>query len=163
MAKVILYRRVNPLPIGVAEHIARPEQFPDVERYYTEVKKYVRRHGYIESFFGRRRYIPGIHSTNRGVFQAACREAVNMVTAGTAGDLFKLSIIRASNYRVPVINIHDELIFDIPETRLSEEIPILKKSMQMLMDEDPKFPCPLAVTVKIGDTWGDLEATHEYD
>lgn len=138
-------------------------QFPDVERYYTEVKKDVRRHGYIESFFGRRRYIPGIHSANRGVFQAALREAVNMVTAGTAGDLFKLSIISTTPVSVPVINIHDELIFDIPKAELSETVPVLRNLMQSLMDGNPKFPCLLTVTVKIGDTWGDLEETHEYN
>ena len=81
----------------------------------------MREHGYVETLFGRRRYIPEIHSTNFNVRNAAERAAINMPVQGTAADIIKIAMNRldAEMQRrkmrsLMTLQIHDELMFECP-------------------------------------------------
>jgi len=123
------------------------------------VKIFARENGYVETELGRRRYIPEINSTNIQLRNQAERMAVNMPIQGLAADIIKLAMIAADRLiqeKYPkarmVLQIHDELLFEVPESEAEKFARDIKAEMETIY----KLSVPLAVDVKIGDNWGEV-------
>lgn len=133
--------------------------FPAIRSFIDDSIGFARENGYVETLFGRRRYLPDINAKNATVRALAERNAVNAPIQGTAADIIKLAMIRVDR-RIEeaalksrmVLQIHDELMFDA----LPEEVPELKKIVVEVMENVLKLSVPLTVECSDGKNW--LEA-----
>ncbi len=106
--------------------------------------------------FGRRRYIPEIRSRDRNVFLAAQRAAVNTPLQGTAADIIKLAMIEVQkeidsaelNTKM-IMQVHDELVFEVPENEKERAAKMIKEKMEGVT----KLAVPLTVDLSIGNNW----------
>jgi len=137
------------------------KKFPGIKRYMEEAKAFAREHGYVQTLLKRRRYLPDIHSSNPTVRGLAERIAINMPIQGTAADMIKLAMIRIHkllNQSYPeaklILQVHDELIFDVPEKDVDSFIPAIIDIMKNALP----LKVPIEVSVGKGKNW--LEA-HE--
>ncbi len=133
---------------------------------FTKVKSFIdnsiafaREHEYAETLLGRRRYLKNINSKNRNMKQFEERVAVNMPIQGTAADMIKLAMINVQNELEKidaktkmVLQVHDELVFDVPKDELNIVKPIIQKNME----EAFILRVPTVVDIGVGDNW--LEA-----
>ena len=136
------------------------EKYPGMQRYTSETIQRVREYGYVETLFGRRRYIPEIHSTNFNVRNAAERAAVNMPVQGTAADIIKIAMNRldAEMQRrkmrsLMILQVHDELIFECP----GEELEDMRRLCLEIMPKSLDMKVPLKVDTKTGRNWGEMQ------
>ncbi|MGA9524276.1 MAG: DNA polymerase I [Myxococcaceae bacterium] len=134
------------------------ERYAGIRRYLDETVEQVRRTGFVETLFGRRRYIPDIHSRNRNAAQAAERAAINMPIQGTAADLIKMAMIQldqrlaAGGFRARMLlQVHDELLFEAPEAEVEQIVALSRE----LMSGVASLRVPLKVEVGAGPTWAD--------
>jgi len=134
------------------------ENYPQVAQFLDEVKISARGAGYVETEMGRRRYIPEINSTNVQLRNAAERMAVNMPIQGLAADIIKLAMLAADRliakkYREVrmVLQIHDELLFEVPEPQTEKFSRDIKREMEGVH----KLAVPLIADVSAGDNWGE--------
>ena len=133
--------------------------FPAIRSYIEDTKAAARETGYVETVFGRRRYLPDINSRNATLRALAERNAVNAPIQGTAADIIKLAMIRVQQeidtlelQSRMVLQVHDELVFDA----VPEEIPTLKKAVVAGMEGVVQLSVPLTVECNDGENW--LEA-----
>ena len=133
--------------------------FPSILSFIEDTKAAARETGYVETLFGRRRYIPEINSKNGTIRALAERNAVNAPIQGTSADIIKLAMIavdrvitKAGLKSKMVLQIHDELVFDA----VPEEIDALKKIVVENMENVVKLSVPLTVECNYGKNW--LEA-----
>ena len=156
--------------LQIPTHVAREfitnyfAGFPGVKTYTEETLKLAREHGYVSTLLGRRRYIPEINSPNRNFRLFAERAAVNMPIQGTAADIMKIAMIhtheRLSEMRVQtqmVLQVHDELVFEVPPNELDLVAPVIRSAMEQAMSLD----VPLKVDVKAGKNWCETEIVRE--
>jgi DNA polymerase I len=136
-------------------------RFPSVSAYIERTIADARRDGYVQTILGRRRYMPGLTSSNYMLRAAAEREATNAPLQGSAADLMKLAMVkidrrlRASGYDATMLlQIHDELIFDVAKAHVREVAAFVRDEMEQAI----KLSVPLEVTVKTGNNWYDVEA-----
>ncbi|MCS7050112.1 MAG: DNA polymerase I, partial [Thermomicrobium sp.] len=136
------------------------QRFPGVARYLDETKRRAAAVGYVETLFGRRRYIPQINSTNPARRQAAERMAVNMPLQGTAADIMKLAMIRVHRSLADqslrsrlLLQVHDELVLEVPESELHLVAHLVVSAMRSVVS----LTVPLEVETKAGPNWADLE------
>ncbi|MDD5401957.1 MAG: DNA polymerase I [Dehalococcoidales bacterium] len=136
------------------------EKYPGVKKYLEETRELARSQGYVQTVLGRRRMIPEINSPNRNIREAAERMAINMPVQGTSADIVKVAMInldREINSRQlktrMLLQVHDELIFEVPET----EIGVVSGLVRELMANAIKLDIPVKVDLKAGTTWGDME------
>ena len=136
------------------------EKRPQVKTYLEETKKEARLKGYVQTILGRRRYIPEIHSPNRNIRESAERMAINMPVQGTSADIIKVAMVRlAQEMRERklksrmLLQVHDELIFEVPE----EELNTMRSLTLKVMTSAVKMDVPLKVDMKTGINWGDME------
>ena len=139
-------------------------KYPGIQSYIDEIKDYVRSTGYVKTILGRRRYIPEVEASNLIIRQAGERMAVNMPIQGSAADIMKLAMIRIhskldeSRLRSKLLlQVHDELIFEVPENELSELREIVYHEMSHALQGHLDFVVPLKVDVKMGVNWGDMK------
>jgi DNA polymerase-1 len=132
------------------------ERYTGVHDYMERIRETAEQQGYVETLFGRRLYLPEINSRNHMRKQAAARAAINAPMQGTAADIIKMAMIDVDQWlqkELPEVRItlqvHDELVLEIPESRLEEVLPELKKRMEGAANLD----VPLIVDVGIGDNW----------
>lgn len=133
--------------------------FPSIRGFIDETVAGARSNGYVETLFGRRRYLPDINSHNANVRALAERNAVNAPIQGTAADIIKLAMTavarRLEEERLEarmVLQIHDELLLELPEAEVDAVRKILTEEMEGVM----KLDIPLTVECDYGKTW--LEA-----
>ena len=133
--------------------------FPAIRSFIDDSIAFARENGYVETLFGRRRYLPDIHAHNANVRALAERNAVNAPIQGTSADIIKLAMIgvaarlREEGLRSKmVLQIHDELLFDA----LPEEVPALQALVKDVMENVIKLSVPLTVECSAGINW--LEA-----
>ncbi len=144
-----------------AEFIANYfKTFGGIKRYLEKTKEKARELGFVETLFGRRRYLPEINSSVYEIIAAAERMAINMPVQGTAADIIKLAMIKIQkeileeNLEVKLLlQVHDELVFEIKKDLVGKFVPQIKKTME----EVYKLSVPIKVDVSAGDNWGDLE------
>jgi DNA polymerase-1 len=139
-------------------------RFPDVREYIEATIEGGRRDGYVSTILGRRRYMPGLVSGNYMLRAAAEREATNAPLQGSAADLMKLAMVRIDRAfeearldGAMLLQIHDELIFEVRENRLTETANLVRNHMERAIE----LSVPLEVTLKSGRNWYDVEAMNE--
>lgn len=132
--------------------------FPSIRRYIDNTLDSARKNGYVETLFGRRRYLPDINSGNATVRAFAERNAVNAPVQGTAADIIKLAMIgvdrqlREGGYKsMMVLQIHDELLLEVP----SAEIETVKAMLVSQMENVVSLSVPLTVECNYGKNWLD--------
>ncbi len=135
------------------------QSFNGVAAYLETIRNFAREWGYVETLFGRRRYIPDIRAANRGLRQAAERMAVNMPIQGTAADIMKLAMIRTDRALREsgmaarlLLQVHDELVLEAPRDELDPLVALLREAMGGAAE----LVVPLDVDVKVGDNWRDM-------
>ena len=133
--------------------------FPAIRSFIDGSIAFARENGYVQTLFGRRRYLPDIHSRNATVRALAERNAVNAPIQGTSADIIKLAMIgvekrlRESGLQSRmVLQIHDELLFDA----LPDEVPALEELVTDVMEHVISLSVPLTVACSHGANW--LEA-----
>ncbi len=135
--------------------------YPALTTWQEETKRDAARKMYIETWLGRRRYLPNIRSDNWGLKSFAERCALNTPIQGTAADILKLAIVRileglpSRPWLKPILQIHDELTFIIPKERLSETISFIRECMEQ--QPFPEFDLPLVAEASAGENFGSLE------
>jgi DNA polymerase-1 len=139
-------------------------RFPKVRAYIESVIKQGREDGYVSTLLGRRRYMPALRSSNFMLRSAAEREATNAPLQGSAADLMKLAMVRiARRLREGSIDarmllqIHDELIFEVRENALADAARMVREEMERVVE----LSVPLAVSLKTGSNWYDVEETND--
>ncbi len=133
--------------------------YPKLRNYISEQIDFAREHGYVQTVLGRRRYLKDINGSNQVVRGAAERNAINAPIQGSAADIIKIAMIRihqkleAGNYKSKMLlQVHDELVFDIYKPELEE----LQKMIKSEMENAYKLEVPLDVEMGVGKDW--LEA-----
>ena len=133
--------------------------FPSIIAYIEKVKTDARENGYVETLFHRRRYLPDINSKNSTLRSLAERNAVNAPIQGTAADIIKLAMIAVDGKMTEagieskmVLQIHDELLFDV----IPSELDVLRAIVVESMENVVKLSVPLTVECNHGKNW--LEA-----
>ena len=133
--------------------------FPAIRSFIDDSIAFARENGYVETLFGRRRYLPDINARNASLRALAERNAVNAPIQGTSADIIKLAMIRVDRRLSEaglrsrmVLQIHDELLFDA----LEDEVDTLKKIVVEEMEQVIKLSVPLTVECSAGKNW--LEA-----
>ena len=130
------------------------ERFEGVANYLEEMKELARTQGYVETLLGRRRYIPEIRARNPGMRGFGERTATNSPIQGTAADLIKLAMIRlhgrlADSPARMLLQVHDELLFEAPESEARELANLVREEMEGAIELD----VPLKVDLGIGESW----------
>ncbi len=139
--------------------------FPQLAAYLENTKSFARREGYTETPYGRRRYFAGINSTIPFMRAQAERMAINAPIQGMEADVVRIAMVRADdfiekeglrdNVRL-LLQIHDELIFEIKEGLVSVIAPKLKHILETIVPAEITKHVPLEVGTKTGKTWGEL-------
>ena len=133
------------------------ETFPRVKSYLDETIQEAKQQGWTQTYFGRKRYIPELLSTNRTVHAFGERTAMNHPMQGTAADLIKLAMIavdqrlRQSGLKaIMLLQVHDELVFEAPEGECDQ---LRELAIEVMTKVAPDFVVPLEVNVAVGDSW----------
>ena len=135
--------------------------YPALTTWQEETKQDAARKMYIETWLGRRRYLPNICSENWGLKSFAERCALNTPIQGTAADILKLAIVRILEglperpWLKPILQIHDELTFIIPKEKLNEAVDFIRACMEH--QPFPEFDLPLVAEASAGESFGNLE------
>ncbi|MBX3395009.1 MAG: DNA polymerase I [Phycisphaerae bacterium] len=134
-------------------------RYPRIRGFLDQCVEHARRHGYVKTILGRRRPIADISSRNQAARNAAERLAVNTVVQGSAADLIKRAMInldrRIETERRPMrmlLQVHDELVFEVPRERAAEEARVIVKEMS----EALTLNVPIRVDVAVGENWLDM-------
>lgn len=144
--------------------------FPGLRAYLDSIKDFAYAHGYTETLFGRRRYFPALQSPIPYVRASAERMAINAPIQGTAtADIIKLALkdvvamIDAEGYAdqvFPLLQVHDELLFEIHESVIDVVIPRITELMETVLERSflkYETRVPLKVSVGMGDNWADAK------
>ena len=135
--------------------------YPQLENWQRKVKVTAKFNEYTETYLGRRRYLPNILSSNWNKKSFSERQALNSPIQGTAADILKLAIVRILRglperpWLRPLLQIHDELIFELPEEKLDEAVEFVKECMETQPFED--FDIPLVAEAAVGTRFGSLK------
>jgi len=140
-------------------------KFPEIKVYMDNTIKFCRKSGYVNNIFGRRSHFNGINDKNYTVGSFQERAAINAPIPGSASEVMRLAMIRLdkklseeknSNSKM-LLQIHDELIFEIPKKDEKVMIKLIEKEMTSVAQSDyHSFSTPLTVDINVGDNWGML-------
>ncbi|NYS59853.1 DNA polymerase I [Vreelandella salicampi] len=132
------------------------DRYPGVARYMERIRAQAAEDGYVETVFGRRLYLPEIHSQNRNRRQGAERTAINAPMQGTAADIIKRAMIDVDGWlaesgfdALMVMQVHDELVFEVAESQVEEFIAEVQKRMQAAAE----LKVELTVEAESGANW----------
>jgi DNA polymerase-1 len=135
-------------------------RYPGVRAYMQDTRELAKQKGYVETYFGRRLWVPEINSSNGMRRAGAERAAINAPMQGTAADLIKLAMIAVQNWIAAqqlqtklIMQVHDELVLEVPEA----ELDLVKTMLPQLMQNVAKLDVPLLAEVGVGKNW---EAAH---
>jgi DNA polymerase-1 len=136
------------------------ELYSGVKIFMKAIVKQAEEDGFVTTLLGRRRQLPDIHSRNRNRREFAQRTAINTPIQGTAADIIKLAMLEVERAITEgnlkgkmILQIHDELVLDVPEQELEETSILLKKAMENVM----KLSVPLVVNLQVGQNLGKEE------
>ncbi|RME17135.1 MAG: DNA polymerase I, partial [Bacteroidetes bacterium] len=157
-------------PFGLAETLGIPrteaksliqnyfEKYPKIKQLMDELIQSARKNGYTTTLLGRKRWLPDIHSANANVRANAERIAINTPIQGTAADMIKIAMIniyqKFKKHRLStkmLLQIHDELLFEVPNDELEEVKNIVETEMQNAL----KLNVPVVVNIGTGKNWLD--------
>ena len=154
--------RTTDLTLAEAEDFVEAyfRQFPGVKRYLDGIRRLAAEQGYVETLLGRRRYFPGL-KTQRDVNtrNREEREAINAPIQGTAADIMKIAMLHVSaalakaglKARI-LLQVHDELVLECPETELTHAAQIV----QQVMENAYTLKVPLETEARSGKNWGEM-------
>ena len=140
-------------------------KFPEIKFYMDNTIKFCRKSGYVNNIFGRRSHFNGINDKNFNVRNFQERAAINAPIQGSASEIMRLAMIRLNkkfesiknNKSKILLQIHDELIFEVPVKEVKNITEIIKDEMTSVTESDlHTFSTPLTVDVNTGDNWGIL-------
>ena len=136
-------------------------RYPKVKDYVQEQINQAKKEGFVVTILGRRRYIPEINNKNQSIRQVAERQAINTPIQGSASDLIKLAMIQIHHQIKTkklkarmILQIHDELLFDVPGEEIYEVVDLVKDKMENVL----KLDVPIKVDIKKGKNWLEMES-----
>lgn len=131
-------------------------RYPGVREYMQNTRETAKQKGYVETYFGRRLWVPEINSANGMRRAGAERAAINAPMQGTAADLIKLAMIAVDKWLKDeklesklIMQVHDELVLEVPESELA----LVKQKLPELMQHVAKLDVPLLAEVGVGSNW----------
>jgi DNA polymerase-1 len=157
--------------INVSNHEANEflnayfSRFPEIKIYMDDTIKFCRKSGYVNNIFGRRSHFNGINDKNFNVRNFQERASINAPIQGSASEIMRLAMIRLNkkfeslknNKTKMLLQIHDELIFEVPEKEVKTITKIIQDEMTSVTESDlHSFSTPLTVDVNTGNNWGIL-------
>jgi DNA polymerase-1 len=157
--------------INVSNHEANEfldayfSRFPEIKVYMDNTIKFCRKSGYVNNIFGRRSHFNGINDKNFNIRNFQERASINAPIQGSASEIMRLAMIRLdkkfeslkNNKLKMLLQIHDELIFEVPEKEVKTITKIIQEEMTSVTESDlHSFSTPLTVDVNTGDNWGIL-------
>jgi len=131
-------------------------RYPGVRQYMQDTRELAKEKGYVETYFGRRLWVPEINSANGMRRAGAERAAINAPMQGTAADLIKLAMIAVDKWLKDeklstklIMQVHDELVLEVPDA----ELELVKQKLPELMQNVAKLDVPLMAEVGVGSNW----------
>ncbi|MEY2665472.1 MAG: polymerase polymerase protein [Candidatus Parcubacteria bacterium] len=166
---------VNALRTNLGEDTKREEAqaflnayfntFTKLAEYLEDTKTTARKLGYTETLFGRRRHFAGIASSVPFIKAAAERMAINAPIQGTAADIVRIAMVRIAEHIKKhklednvhmLLQIHDELVFEIKEGEVEKQVPALLSIMERVLEGKETLGVPIVAEVKVGHNWRDM-------
>ncbi|MFG1302462.1 DNA polymerase I [Xanthobacter sp. V3C-3] len=136
------------------------ERFPGIRDYMEETKAFCREHGYVETLFGRRCHYPDIAAKNPSIRAFNERAAINARLQGTAADIIRRAMIRmepalakANLSARMLLQVHDELVFEVPEAEAEAIIPVVRHAMETAAAPAVQLAVPLKVDARAAKNW----------
>ena len=138
-------------------------KFPEIKDYMSSTIKFCRKSGYVSNIFGRRTHINGINDKNFNVRNFQERAAINAPIQGSASEIMRLAMIRINEKLMlkkydeskMILQIHDELIFEVPKNDVKIISSLIKKEMMSVKNSElHSFSIPLSVDINVGENWG---------
>ncbi|WP_375740835.1 DNA polymerase I [Pseudomonas boanensis] len=131
-------------------------RYPGVLAYMERTREQAAQQGFVETLFGRRLYLPEIHSKNQAMRRAAERTAINAPMQGTAADIMKRAMVAVDNWLQEsrldakvILQVHDELVLEVREDLVEQ----VREQIRPLMGGAAELEVPLVVEVGVGDNW----------
>ncbi len=135
------------------------KKYPGVRTYIEKILEEARQKGYVVTLLHRRRYLPDIHSPTLAIRQATERMAVNTPLQGTAADIIKVAMLHIQNQieasglsTKMIMQVHDELVFEVPEDELQKATLMIRNKMETVMN----LSVPLKVSIHSGKNWAEV-------
>ena len=132
------------------------DRYPGVKNYMDSIRELAKQQGYVETLFGRRLYLPEIHSRNAARRQYAERTAINAPMQGTAADIIKIAMINTHQWlqesqstHKMIMQVHDELVFEVAESQVES----FSNTIRDIMSSAAQLAVPLLVDIGVGDSW----------
>ncbi len=136
------------------------ERYPDVKGYLEALIAEARGKGFVSTILGRRRYIPEINNQNAQIRQFAERTAINAPIQGSAADVIKVAMIaiaealeKSGMKTKMTMQVHDELVFDVPEEELAKAVKIVREGMEEVI----KLKVSVEAHIEVGKNWLEME------
>ncbi|MCL5946505.1 MAG: DNA polymerase I [Chloroflexi bacterium] len=136
------------------------QTFPEVQRFIEGTKRQAAKLGYVTTITGRRRFMEDLQDPRRAIQAQAERAAVNAPVQGSAADIIKIAMVRLHHELQQarfttrmLLQVHDELVFEVPRNELDVAAPMIKKGME----EAYTLRVPIKVEIKVGPNWADME------
>jgi DNA polymerase-1 len=136
------------------------ERFPGIRDYMEQTKAFCRTNGYVVTLFGRKCHYPEIKASNASVRAFNERAAINARLQGTAADIIRRAMLRiepelakAKLNAQMLLQVHDELIFEVPEEEIDKTLPVITRAMANAPMPAVSLSVPLAVDARAADNW----------
>jgi DNA polymerase I len=168
---------VNALKANLGEGTTRAEAqeffnayfntFTRLAEYLEETKAFARANGYTETYFGRRRHFPGMNSSAPFIRAQAERMAINAPVQGTSADIIRIAMVHINDYLEKnkltdtvhmMLQVHDELVFEIRDSEVRKIVPELKRHMEEVLPLTETSEVPILAEVKVGENWDEMRA-----
>lgn len=134
------------------------KKYPGVQAYIQKSLEEARTKGFVTTLLNRRRFLPELNSQTTAIRQASERMAINTPLQGTAADIIKVAMIRIQNrleerafLTKMIMQVHDELVFEVPEPEVQKTLPMIQKEMETVME----LAVPLKVSISLGKNWAE--------
>jgi len=140
--------------------------FTRLAEYLEETKAFARANGYTETYFGRKRHFPGMNSSAPFIRAQAERMAINAPIQGTSADIIRIAMVRIHEYLKEkgleddirmLLQVHDELVFEVRDTMLQKEVPELRRIIESVLTLEETKLVPLIAEAKVGPNWDDMK------
>jgi DNA polymerase-1 len=141
-------------------------QFKTLSHYLESTKGFARKHGYTETLFGRRRQFPEMKSPLPYIRAQAERMAINAPIQGTQADIIKLAMVEVDTWLRDngaredahlLLQVHDELVYEVKSERVDELAPKIKVIMEQVLAAEDTNDVPIIAEMKVGGDWGDMQ------
>ena len=130
-------------------------QYPEVQNWMNKVVEETKEKGYVETYWGRRRYISGIYERNKSLYDLAKRVAINTVAQGSAAEIMKCGMIKINTELKDakiLLQIHDELLIAVPEDKAYE----MELKIKNILENIVNWSVPLKVATRVGKNWQEV-------